>query len=440
MILSFPVITGLPERTGRRFPGRANPIRVFAFLLAAGLWSAPAAAEIEAIPVGGGFTLRPIADARLRYEHVDQDGLAEPADALTVRLRTGLEAATASGFSLLAEAEATLPILADYDSGTNGRTSFPIVADPINVELNRLQLRYRPREGYAGTLGRQRIELDDQRFVGSSGWRQNEQTFDAVRLEARPGPINLDLSYAWSVRTIFGITAQELPPAAANKQAIGGDNVFAGAGVTLGPVQARAFAIIVDQDEQGRRQFSSQSYGLRATATLPLGEARLNLAGSYARQSDHAGNANDYSADYVALEAGAALSGFTLAAGYEELGASNGAAFTSFQNSARLAAQVQRLGGQVPGHPARRPARPLFHPRPYLHRSADPARAAGQRHLARIHQRPARPRLWQRMGRPIGLPHPPRPAAGQICQLRCRRLRHRHRESLAPARMVAVTK
>ena len=109
---------------GAPTPGRAIPIRVFTILLAAGLWSVPAAAQIEPIPVGGGFTLRPLADARLRYEHVDQDGLAEPADALTVRLRTGLEAATASGFSLLAEAEATLPILADYDSGTNGRTPF----------------------------------------------------------------------------------------------------------------------------------------------------------------------------------------------------------------------------------------------------------------------------------------------------------------------------
>ena len=331
MILTSPIASGLAQRTGRRSPGRAAPIRVAFFLLSTGLWFAPAMAEGPAIPVGDGFTLRPIADARLRWEHVDQDGLPEPADALTVRMRTGLEAASASGFSLLAEAEAVLPIVADYDSGTNGRTRFPIVADPINVELNRLQLRYRPREGYAGTLGRQRIEIDDQRFVGSVGWRQNEQTYDAVRLEARSAPFSLDLSYAWSVRTIFGVTAQELPPAAANKQAIHGDNVFAGAGITLGPVQARAFAIIVDQDEAGRRQFSSQSYGLRATASIPLGEARLNLAGSYARQSDHAGNASDYSADYWALEAGGSLSGFTLTAGYEALGAGGGAPFTSFQ-------------------------------------------------------------------------------------------------------------
>ena len=65
--------------------------------------------------------------------------------------------------------------------------------------------------------------------------------------------------------------------------------------------------ILVDQDEPGRRQFSSQSYGLRATAAPSRsGSARLNFAASYARQSDHAGNPGDYSADYVALEAGAA--------------------------------------------------------------------------------------------------------------------------------------
>ena len=331
MTLSLPLNAGLARRPGRRRPRKAVPIRVCSFLLVAGLWSVPAGAEGPAVPVGGGFTLRPLVDARLRYEHVDQEGLPEQADALTVRMRTGLEAAIVSGFSLLAEAEATLPIVADYDSGTNRRTAFPIVADPANVELNRLQLRYRRDQALTATLGRQRIELDDQRFVGSVGWRQNEQTFDAVRLEARPGPFSLDLSYAWSVRTIFGVTAQELPPGSANRQSIHGDNVFAGAGVTLGPVQARAFAYLVDQDEDGRRQFSSQSYGLRATAALPLGPARLNLAASYARQSDHAGNPRDFSADYLALEAGSTLSDFTVTAGYELLGADDGAPFTSFQ-------------------------------------------------------------------------------------------------------------
>ena len=29
-------------------------------------------------------------------------------------------------------------------------------------------------------FGRQRIKLDDDRFIGNVGWRQNEQTFDAL--------------------------------------------------------------------------------------------------------------------------------------------------------------------------------------------------------------------------------------------------------------------
>ena len=56
-----------------------------------------------------------------------------------------------------------------------------VVADPEALELNRLQLAWTDKSANA-TLGRQRIVLDDGRFVGSVGFRQNEQTFDAVRL------------------------------------------------------------------------------------------------------------------------------------------------------------------------------------------------------------------------------------------------------------------
>ena len=59
-------------------------------------------------------------------------------------------------------------------------TSYPVVADPENYDLNRLQLTNSSLPGTVITLGRQRILLDDQRFVGNVGWRQNEQTFDAL--------------------------------------------------------------------------------------------------------------------------------------------------------------------------------------------------------------------------------------------------------------------
>ena len=58
---------------------------------------------------------------------------------------------------------------------------YPVVADPEITELNRLQLAYTGVEDATFTVGRQRVILGDARYVGNVGFRQNEQTFDAVR-------------------------------------------------------------------------------------------------------------------------------------------------------------------------------------------------------------------------------------------------------------------
>ena len=71
-----------------------------------------------------------------------------------------------------------MPLKSDYNSTTNGKTTYPAVADPETYEINRLQLTNTRIPMTTVTLGRQRIVLDDQRFVGNVGWRQNEQTFD----------------------------------------------------------------------------------------------------------------------------------------------------------------------------------------------------------------------------------------------------------------------
>jgi len=289
-------------------------------ILAGAVVAASAASPALADPL----KLTPLIDARLRYEGVDQQGKAEQADALTFRMRSGLEAKSGP-WSLLAEAEATLAINGDYNSTVNGRTAFPVVADPETIELNRLQVQYRGLPKTVVTLGRQRINLDDQRFVGTVLWRQNEQTYDAVRLESSAlGPLTADITYSWSVRSIFGIDSP--------LQSIGGENVFAQLGTKAGPVAIKGFAYLIDQDQAGRRQFSSQTYGVRATASLALSpKVKLGVIGSYARQSDYKDNANNYSADYYLGEAQLAAQGFTLTAGYEVLGASSGRAFTSFQ-------------------------------------------------------------------------------------------------------------
>lgn len=288
----------------------------------------------DPVVVGDGLTLDPIVEGRLRWENVDQP--TTDADAVTMRLRLGGELKhAASKLSLLAEAEGTVALGNNYNAfpyavtSSQRRTTFSVVADPENIELNRLQLQYKGK-AVTVTVGRQRINLDDQRFVGAVGWRQNEQTFDAARIEAKLGPVSLDGTYSISQRTVFGYDAGP-------RTAYDGNFVFLGAGAKLGPVNVKAFAYLLDFDlaEQAGTQAltlaDTQTYGLRATTSLPLSKTvKLNLAASYARQSNYQQNPLSYGVDYLAAEGGIAFKGFAATVGYEKLGAS-AAAGRSFQ-------------------------------------------------------------------------------------------------------------
>jgi hypothetical protein len=281
-----------------------------------------AGAQAQAQEIGGpvevaaGVTLDPILAGRLRYETVEQDGL-EDAEALTLRARLGLEL-KASAFSILVEGEGTAALKDDYNDTLpgNGIQPFPVVADPENLELNRLQVSYM-QDGTGVTLGRQRIVLDSGRFVGNSGWRQNEQTFDAVRGQAKLGPVALDATYSISQRTVFGVDSPN--------EHFDGDIVLLNGGIDLPVVDAKAFAYLIDYDT--RVAFSSQTYGVLASAGVDIpAVGKLNASASYARQSDYGANPVAYDADYINAQLGLAVFGFNLAAGYEELGSDGGVA------------------------------------------------------------------------------------------------------------------
>ena len=268
--------------------------------------------------VVGGITIKPILDLRLREEIVERDAPLTDASALTLRGRAGVEISSGP-FAWLTEGEATVGIVNHYNDTIpfNGVEPHAIIADPRNVELNRLQVQYRSKK-LTVTLGRQRINLDDQRFVGSSGWRQNEQTFDAVRGEAKVGPLLLDETYSQSQRTVFGRDAGA-------RTAFSGNFWFLGAGFAKGPVAVKAFSYLLDYREPIQFAFSSQTCGARATFVIPLSKkAKLNLAVSVARQSNYKSNPLRYSATYLAAEAGTTVAGFGLTAGYEKLGSDKG--------------------------------------------------------------------------------------------------------------------
>ena len=146
-----------------------------------------------------------IVDMRLRYEGVEQKGFSEDAEALTSRVRAGLQTAPWYKTSFLAEAVWVGDPVDDYNSTTNGNTQYPVVADPADfTAMNRFEVINKSLEHTTLTAGRQRIVLDDQRFVGNVGWRQNEQTFDALRAQIGGSNVKADVAYASQVNRVFG--------------------------------------------------------------------------------------------------------------------------------------------------------------------------------------------------------------------------------------------
>ncbi len=289
-------------------------------LAGAALCSSPAAAQ--------NIVLKPLVDARVRYEHVDQDGIARDADAATVRLRAGISA-TDGGFSAIVEGQGTLALDTDYYDGVNGLASRPLVADPQNIGMYRAQLQYKSK-ALTVTAGRQRLSLDDERFVGSVNFRQNGQTFDAVRVEWTAIPrLKADASYAWSVRTIWGIDGR-----GARQQAISGDNILANLSYQTPIGTVTGFAYLVDQDEalvQGFR-LSSQTYGARFAGSRSFTPTtKLSYQASFTRQSDYNANPNRYRANYYLIDAALDVHALKVGGGYEILGADRGLPLTSFQ-------------------------------------------------------------------------------------------------------------
>lgn len=291
---------------------------IIAPVLIAAAW--PAAAQTIAVA--------PIAEARLRFEHVSQDDLPLEGDALTIRARAGATAA-AGPFAATVVAQGTLAAIDDYNDGLHGPAARPLVADPENVALYVAQLQYRT-PAMTVTGGRQRIALDDERYVGNIAFRDNAQTFDAVRVEAGPVPgVKLDISYAWSVRTIWGVEGQGARP-----QAIGGTNLFANLSWKSPVGTLTGFAYLIDQNAMAVQNFrlSSQSYGVRLAGAQKIGDrASIAYQASYGVQSDWQRNPNDYRAAHWLVDAALVLGPAKLIAGREVLGADGGTPFTSFQ-------------------------------------------------------------------------------------------------------------
>ena len=273
--------------------------------------------------------LKPIIDGRLRYENVDQAPLAEEADAVTARLRLGIEAGKVLDTSIVVEGEFVTPIVTDYrpDPAVPFKTQYPVVADPESYELNRAHLTNTSIPGTTITLGRQRINLDDQRFVGAVGWRQNEQTYDALRVMSKPGagPVSIDVTYLNRVNRIFGDGSPQGD--------YEGDTVLGNIAYQTPIGKLTGFGYFIEIENipgvAAAVRDSNATYGLRFAGEQPIGKTKLTYAASYAMQEDYADNPLTFELDYVLGEIGLTVSQFSGLVGIEVLDGNGAKGFTT---------------------------------------------------------------------------------------------------------------
>lgn len=295
-------------------------------LLISMLVALPAAGEEAADFFRGG---KAGLDLRYRFENVEQDDKPSTGEANTLRLRLRLESGVVQGFSGLLELD-HIEAIGDlrYDDTRNGLTQYPVIADPQGTDFNQAWLQWRGARETQLRAGRQRIVFGNERFVGPVGWRQNEQTFDALRLDTRALP-GAAVSYVYvdRVQRVFGPDSG-VPPAT-----LSSDSHLLDVRTTALPVGTLVFHAEL-LDFENAPQLSLDTLGARYEGERAVTEGwKGGWALEYAVQKDAGANAAEVDAHYGLVELRLQSAALGFSAGYELLSGERGT-FTATTNPA----------------------------------------------------------------------------------------------------------
>lgn len=257
---------------------------------------------------------------RPRYEYVNQDGIDKEANALTLRTQLGYRTAELNGFTANLEFEAVNAIGDDnYNSSKNGKTNYPLVPDPADTEINQASLSYAGVSNTVITVGRQLIAFDNERFIGTVGWRQNETSMDALRIESRPAAgLVLNYAYVDNVNRLFG---ENHPGDCATGSACAdfdmSSHLLNVSYAALPSVKITGYGYFLEFDDLASR--SQQTLGVQLSGSPDAGGIPVMYHIEYASQSDYADGADTIDGDYLHLSLGTKLGETLIKIGQETL-------------------------------------------------------------------------------------------------------------------------
>lgn len=279
-----------------------------------------------------------------RYEDVRNNfATVNTATANTLRLRLGYETGTFKGFGAMVEAESLTSLdNTKYNSTANGRTTYAVIADPATSEMNQAYLSY-SASNTTVKWGRQRLVLDNHRFIGNVGWRQNEQTFDALTLVNKSLPnTTITAGYITNVNRPFSddalstnSTAQmgnhkmKSPILNVNYKGWSFAEVVGYAYVLDYRVNNATLAALPTTTNYNPN-LTTNTYGLRLNGSTPMGGNKLLYTAEFAHQTDGSNNPVKFKTNYTFLEGGVDVTNVAVfKLGYEVLGTDTSAIIKS---------------------------------------------------------------------------------------------------------------
>ena len=288
---------------------RRPALRSLALLPLLAALIAPAAQAVDfGEAVAGGKTSLGF---RYRLETVSQEGIDEDALASTARARLTWNSAESASVSFGIETDYLLILgIEDFNSTTNGKTQYPVVADPDGFDLNQAFVKFR-QDDFTITAGRQRINHGSQRFIGGVAYRQNEQTYDGLRVQTSAGALNLDYAFIHNINRIFGPDDGVQPG-----DWYGASHAFR-ASIEAAPGHTfSGYAYVYDLENDNGPRNSNATYGVEYVGKFNP----LTVTAMVSSQSDHGDNPVSYDAMHYLIQGDLKIGGLDVTAAYEVVG------------------------------------------------------------------------------------------------------------------------
>ncbi len=276
---------------------------------------------------------------RPRLAVVERDR-GEDARAASLLLRLRAESEWSRQFTTLIEVDhVELGWENDFSNGENFNDNKPVIPDVAGTDLNQAWLRYSPTNTLEFTLGREAVELANQRFVGTNSFWQNQQTLDNAGIKYRFGTASsVSYRYVDNVNRINGDNAgARLSPNDSNFQQTNGQRPpqFLGdhdhqSHLIFAQIKewdySRVQAYYFDMDIKDALAVSNQTLGTRYDYKGRIGDFRAAAHAELAVQERSEVN-QDALLSYYDIGAGLGLGSSEISVNYERLGEDDGTAF-----------------------------------------------------------------------------------------------------------------